>query len=85
LRYLVTEGHFTRTANGLYEYRWTPTASEKKALKKYASSSGEMKYGTSIWFEDIVGHVSRPEQISWPPQSKLTIGAPQYVLSPDQT
>jgi hypothetical protein len=48
-----------------YEYSWAPTSAEQAQFKQYCSASGVMKYGTSIWFEDIVGHVSVPEVIQW--------------------
>jgi hypothetical protein len=50
-----------------YEYRWAPNPGQQAQLKEYCSFSGAMKYGTSIWFEDIVGHVTVPEVIQFPP------------------
>jgi hypothetical protein len=44
---------------------WTPTDAQRTQLARYATPAGAHRYGTSIWFEDIVGHVSTPERLEW--------------------
>ncbi len=75
---LTTQGNFNRAQDGFYEYTWTPDAHEREALTDHASSTGALTRRTSIWFEDVVGHVAVPEQVWWPPKSTLTLGEPHY-------
>lgn len=57
-----------RASDGGYEYRWTPTDLERDALRRYCARDGARQYATSVWFEDIVGHVSVPEEeVQWLP------------------
>jgi hypothetical protein len=62
---VTTEGTFTSLGFGRYERRWTPTADELTALRRYCSREAAMTFATSIWFEDVVGHVSVPESLVW--------------------
>jgi hypothetical protein len=62
---VTTEGHFAANVAGFYEYRWTPTASEQAAINTYCTPNGALKFATSIWFEDIVGHTAPPERVFW--------------------
>ena len=61
---VTTEGAFTPVGFDRYERRWTPTADEMTALRRYCSPAGAATFATSIWFEDVVGHVSVPESIA---------------------
>ena len=56
----------TPTVAGRTVYSWVPTAAQAADLQRYYSSAAAAEqYGTSIWFEDIVGHVSVPEEVHW--------------------
>ena len=47
-----------------YEFLWTDYNKESQArIKKYCNDEGRMLYGTSLWFENIVGHRSTPEEL----------------------
>ncbi|MGC4098954.1 MAG: hypothetical protein QM706_17735 [Nitrospira sp.] len=49
-----------------YEFEWTGFSSEfASTLDQYCSSDGRVNHATSVWFEDIVGHVSTAEQIEF--------------------
>lgn len=61
---VTTPGEFTNSF-GRYEHRWTPTEAEMKSLRLCCSENGAASFATSIWFEDIVGHVGVPESIVW--------------------
>jgi hypothetical protein len=60
----VTSAHLQSTS-GYYQYRWTPTTAALAHLRSYGTAQGERQSGTSIWFEDVVGHAAVPEQVLW--------------------
>jgi hypothetical protein len=68
-----TAGNFTRTPTGYYEYRWTPTTAELPLLQRACSPAGEATTGCSIWFEDLVGHVTVPDEIRWLPPPIMSV------------
>jgi hypothetical protein len=54
-----------QSIGGYYQYRWTPNATQFALLQSSCSAQGNMESGTSVWFEDVVGHVAVPEQVLW--------------------
>ena len=75
----VTEGRFTRNGSR-YEFRWLPTTAEAAELRRYCTGSEVLQYGTSIWFEDLVGHVAVPEDVRWlPPPTIRAAATPQSI------
>lgn len=48
-----------------FEHRWSPATAEAEQFKKYCTEEGRLTFGTSIWFEDIVGHMSTAEKTSF--------------------
>jgi hypothetical protein len=52
-------------AAGAYQHQWVPTAGAAAQLNAYATEGGATAHGTSIWFEDMTGHVAPPDQIKW--------------------
>ncbi|HVQ16005.1 MAG TPA: lamin tail domain-containing protein, partial [Vicinamibacterales bacterium] len=58
--------NFTPKFDGwFHEHVFTPNAAQLANLRQYCSSAGALTYGTSIWLEDVVGHVSVPEEVLW--------------------
>jgi hypothetical protein len=49
----------------VYYYRWAPPAAVAAQLRSYGTADAAMRWATSIWFEDITGHVAPPEQFVW--------------------
>ena len=70
----ITEA-FTPIGGRWYERRWLPSAAELAALRRFCSLEGEMDFATSIYFEDIVGHVSVPESIAWQRSNSISADA----------
>ncbi|CAN7741324.1 hypothetical protein LJR178_003940 [Variovorax sp. LjRoot178] len=53
--------HFTLRpdSDGWFDGSWVPlTPAEADLMANYCSERGRMAHGTSVWFEDVVGHVS---------------------------
>lgn len=46
-------------------YRWTPPPDIASQLRQYATEDAARSAGTSIWFEDLAGHVAPPELVLW--------------------
>jgi hypothetical protein len=67
---LTTPDLFMPIAGGAFEHSWLPTAAERAQLQEYCSPAGALKYGTSIWVEDVVGHAAAPEEVKWPSEVK---------------
>ena len=76
----TTGGTFTPVGFNRYERRWIPTAAEMTALRLYCSPEGAAASATSIWFEDLVGHVSVPESIEWRPRFVSAIATPNPIF-----
>ena len=76
----TTGGEFTPVGFDRYERRWIPTAAEMTALRLYCSPEGAAASATSIWFEDLVGHVSVPESIEWRPRFVSAIATPNPIF-----
>jgi hypothetical protein len=74
------DGLFTRTGYGHYERRFPLHPTYAGAVRRYCSEEGAWQYGTSIWFEDIVGHVAPPEALLWRRPKVLRIRATPNVL-----
>ncbi len=72
----VTFDHFAYYAPAkVYIYRWIPTGDAGNAVRRYATADAMVRNGTSIWFEDVTGHVAPPEQIRWmrPAEMRVTV------------
>jgi len=52
-------------ATNAFVYRWSPPADDANRLRTYASEDAARGSGTSIWFEDLSGHVAPPELVMW--------------------
>jgi len=62
---VTTPDNFTPLADGSFQCVWLPASTAD--LRKYSTHVGAIEFGTSIWFEDVVGHVSVPDQpVKWP-------------------
>ena len=51
-----TEGH---------TYRWSRIGDVAPLLDRYCTDRGAADHGTSVWLEDIVGHVAVPDEVRW--------------------
>ncbi len=59
---------FHRKSKYLYAYEWSATDSRDDQnrfsdLREYCSEIGSIAHGTSVWFEDITGHMNTAEKI----------------------
>ena len=53
---------------GWQTYEWTlddRSGGEIARLQSVCSESGRMRWGTSLWFEDVVGHVATPDNLTF--------------------
>jgi hypothetical protein len=39
-----------------YDFRWQFDAAMEPLVRKYCTPDGRIRFGTSLWFEDVVGH-----------------------------
>ena len=60
-----TDGSFIPIIGQTFEFRWTPTATDRALLQQHGTLGGETQFATSIWFENIIGNVALPEKIMW--------------------
>ena len=69
-------------AAGVYQHQWVPTAAAAAQLNAYATADGATAHGTSIWFEDMTGHVAPPDQIKWsrPLEMRVTVDPAKIPL-----
>ncbi|HUS16431.1 MAG TPA: hypothetical protein VM536_15645 [Chloroflexia bacterium] len=66
-------GRFAGAAGGGNQYSWTPGA-QTADLQRYAgSATAARQYGTSLWCEDVAGHVSVPEAMRWLRTMRVTL------------
>lgn len=53
-------------ADRRFDFRWNGfTAAERKRIDLLCTPEGRMLQGTSVWFEDIVGHLGTPESLDF--------------------
>ena len=60
-----TDGSFIPIIGQTFEFRWTPTDTDRTLLQQHGTAGGETQFATSIWFENIIGNVALPEKIIW--------------------
>jgi hypothetical protein len=70
---------FNREAH-VYVYRWTPASAAAAQLRSYATADGAARFATSIWFEDVTGHVAPPERTLWMRPGALRASADPAAL-----
>ena len=56
---------FRSVGDGVVEHRWRPSDTDLARLSEACSDAGAEACATSIWFEDVVGHVAVPDRIRW--------------------
>jgi hypothetical protein len=39
-----------------YDFPWQFDAAMEPLVRKYCTPDGRIRFGTSLWFEDVVGH-----------------------------
>ena len=64
----IAPGNFTLRpgSDGWFDADWAPQDSaEASNIAKYCSERGQAEDGASVWFEDVVGHVSRADLTSF--------------------
>ncbi|MBE7172642.1 MAG: hypothetical protein INR73_18830 [Williamsia sp.] len=59
----LTDDYTAADLNDFYIYQYNFVASDPKILmfRKYCTNAARFSYGTSVWFEDIVGHIATPD------------------------
>ena len=53
---------------GIHTYTWNvaaETPSVRERVARYCSDEGRRRHGTSLWFENITGHVSAPDVLTF--------------------
>jgi hypothetical protein len=61
----VELSQLARTADGAREHRWRPPDAELPRWRRLCTDPGARQHGTTVWAEDIVGHVVLPDTLSW--------------------
>jgi hypothetical protein len=59
---------FTRQSPATHAYEWqlaNESAALREQVSRYCSAEGRQRFGTSVWFENIVGHVSTPDELTF--------------------
>ena len=76
----ATVDQFSRAADGSFQMRWAPDPARLQDVREYCSTTGELRYGTSVWFEDLTGHVAVPDKIEWPAPAAVRVTvSPQSI------
>lgn len=58
---------------GAYVMRWKPDPGRLAALRTYANAPAAASQGTSIWFEDLTGHVAPPDALVWSRPAEMVV------------
>jgi hypothetical protein len=61
----VELSQFRTIGDGVLEHRWRPGETELAVMREACSDAGAATFATSIWFEDVVGHVAVPDRLRW--------------------
>ena len=61
----VELSQFSPATAGVREYRWRPPDLDLARLQTYCTEAGARAHGTTVWAEDLVGHVVRPDVLAW--------------------
>jgi hypothetical protein len=56
-----------------FEYQLTLTPDQQAALRGFCTVFAAAQLGTTIWFEDIVGHVAPPQEVHWLPSMFVSV------------
>jgi hypothetical protein len=75
-----TDGSAIPIIGQTYEFRWTPTATERGLLQQHGTPGGETQFATSIWFENIIGNVALPEKIIWERSPRAKAVATPFMI-----
>jgi hypothetical protein len=71
---------FARVSEATYEMRWMLDPARLAEMQEFCSTTGELRYGTSVWVEDLTGHVGVPDRIVWPAPAALRVAVvPQSI------
>ena len=74
------EGRCSGSSPGNYTFMWTPTAAQASDLARYCTTLGATDFGTTVWFEDVTGHVNTPEAIAWLSSVKVSVQPATILL-----
>jgi hypothetical protein len=76
----TTDGSATPIIGNTFEFRWTPSATDRALLQQHGTPGGEQQFATSIWFEDIMGNVAPPESIVWERSPRAqAVATPSFI------